>query len=142
MTTETKHEELRELHEAATPGPWYTLDPPWLESGETSILAESPDPHVARFICDFDMWQFDPDNEADKISENPDEDARLIVHLRNNVEHYIAQDARIAELEAALKNVLKCFSAEGYHLAPVQGGNDNQFQDVKSARAALGERHD
>jgi hypothetical protein len=72
---------LRAALERATPLPWYTLDPPWLPGGEeTSILAESPDPHVARFICDFDLWALDDD---DRKSENPDADAALIVAAVN-----------------------------------------------------------
>ena len=77
-------ERLRGLLANATPGPWYTLDAPWLPSGsETSILAESPDPHVARFICDFDIWALD-DDEGRK-SENPDDDAALIVAAVNEL---------------------------------------------------------
>ena len=72
---------LRAALARATPLPWYTLDPPWLPGGaETSILAESPDPHVARFICDFDLWALDDD---DRKSENPDADAALIVAAVN-----------------------------------------------------------
>lgn len=93
---------LRELLAKATPGPWFTLDPPWLPGGsETSILAESPDPHVARFICDFDLWALDDDE--DRKSECPDDDARLIVECVNALpdllDHIETLEARIAELE-------------------------------------------
>lgn len=74
---------LRAALERATAGDWYTLDPPWLQGGaETSILAESPDPHVARFICDFDLWALDDD---DRKSENPDDDARFIALAKNHM---------------------------------------------------------
>ena len=76
-------EELEKLIAEATPGPWFTLGPPWLPSGtETSILAGSDDPHVATFIADMDMWALDDDDS--RKSKNPDADARLIVALRNN----------------------------------------------------------
>lgn len=96
-------ERLRALDTAATPAPWYRLDPPWLPSGsETSILAGSPDPHVATFICDFDFFAFDEEDE--KTSECPDADADLIVFLRNNItelaDEITALRARVAELEA------------------------------------------
>lgn len=98
-------ERLRALDTAATPAPWYRLDPPWLPSGsETSILAGSPDPHVATFICDFDFFAFDEEDE--KTSECPDADADLIVFLRNNItelaDEITALRARVAELEAGL----------------------------------------
>lgn len=93
MTTETKHEELRELHEAATPGPWCVEEPMdqelWivqdgLETYDWYPLATCP-------------WPDDGEGVPRKaVKANAD----LITHLRNNVEHYIAQDARTAELEA------------------------------------------
>ena len=81
---------LETAMKAGTQREWYTLDPPWLPHGcDTSILAGSPDPHVARFICDFDMWQFDGEG-ADKKSTNPDADAEFIVLCRNNADTIIA----------------------------------------------------
>lgn len=83
--------ELTRLDRAATPAPFYTLDPPWLPGGsETSILAGSPDPHVARFICDFDLWALDDDSDGDRKSECPDADAALLVWLRNHVPEILA----------------------------------------------------
>lgn len=80
--TRTLIERLEALDREATPGPWFTLDAPWLPGGsETSILAGSPDPHVATFICDFDMWAID--DEDDRKSDNSDADAAAIVTLRN-----------------------------------------------------------
>lgn len=76
-------EELARLDANATPAPFYTLDQPWLTHGETSILSESPDPHVARYICDFDLGMFV--DEDDKTSECPQADADLLVWLRNHV---------------------------------------------------------
>lgn len=77
---------LRELEARATPGEWFTLDPPWLDSGETAILLGSPDPHAATYLCDFDM----PFLNEDQKGENQMEDAALIVHLRNNVPAILA----------------------------------------------------
>lgn len=102
---------LRELVARATPGPWYTLGPPWLTDGNTSILAESPDPHVARFICDFDFFAFD--EEDDKTSLNPDADAALIVAAVNALPtlldrldaeraRAIAAETRLAEAEGVI----------------------------------------
>ena len=46
--------ELKRLAEAATPGPWFTLDQPWLDSDlETQVMSGSPDPHISEPICDF-----------------------------------------------------------------------------------------
>lgn len=98
-------ERMRALDAKATAGPWYTLDPPWLPSGtETSILAESPDPHVARFICDFDLWALDDEADAARKSECPDADADLIVAIRNALPDLLTlierQAARIEAAEA------------------------------------------
>ena len=94
--------QIEALSAAATPGPWFTLDPPWLPSdSETSILAESPDPHVARFICDFDLWAaLDDEADADRKSQNPDGDATLIVALRNAVPQIVAALRAADEVEA------------------------------------------
>lgn len=98
--------ELRRLDSLATPAPWFTLDPPWLPSGtETSILAESPDPHVARFICDFDFWALDDEADADRKSQNPDGDAELMVWLRNNVPLILATLTRADETERLLHRI-------------------------------------
>ena len=116
-------ERLRGLLTKATPGPWYTLDAPWLPAGaETSILAESPDPHVARFICDFDLWALDDDE--DRKSECPDADAALIVAAVNELPGILdlleSQAAEIERLtsddaiEAAAKAHCDFFGGDGW----------------------------
>lgn len=100
--------ELEDLDSSATPGPFYTLDSPWLASdAQTAILAESPDPHVARYICDFDLCMLD---EEDRKSEYGWEDAKLLVWLRNHVPEILTalrtsdRDAVIDEcINAAIK---------------------------------------
>ncbi|GGD74136.1 hypothetical protein [Croceicoccus mobilis] len=82
--------ELAVLDAKATPGPWYRLDPPWISGDvETTIMAESPDPHVARFICDFDFAGMFEEDDGKK-SECPDADADLILALRNSLPAIIA----------------------------------------------------
>lgn len=47
-------DELERLAEKATPGPWHTVESPWLPANcETYIVAGNPDPHVGRIVCDF-----------------------------------------------------------------------------------------
>ncbi len=58
---------LRQLLERA-PGPFYLLDQPWLKEGDTSLLVGSPDPHVAKFICNFDDWG-DEDGDSEPIDK-------------------------------------------------------------------------
>lgn len=120
MISPTRIAEITALAEAATPGPWYTLDPPWLPSGaNTSILAESPDPHVARFICDFDLWTLD--EESDKVSERPDADAAFIAAARTAVPELLAEReamvARMAELEGVAERKQKDDFTHGYLIA-------------------------
>lgn len=118
---------LRELLAKATPRPWYTLDPPWLTSGETSILAESPDPHVARFICDFDMWALD--DEDDRKSENPDADAALIVAAVNALPDLLDE---ITRLRAQVASLTAAVEGERERCARVAEGEcENQIAAAK-----------
>lgn len=99
--TQALLERLESLMARATPRPWYTLDAPWLPSGtETSILAGSPDPHVATFICDFDTWALDDDD--DRKGQNPDEDAALLVAAVNTLPTPIS---RIRELDTEVERL-------------------------------------
>lgn len=69
---------LEALYEKATPGEWYLLGAPWLgRDMETSILAGSPDPHAAKFVCDFENFA---DDDEDKNGWN---DADFIAALHN-----------------------------------------------------------
>lgn len=98
-------DQLRALEGRATEGPWYRLDPPWLASGsETSILAGSPDPHVATFICDFDFFALCDEDE--KTSECPDADADLLIYLRNNTCAIADEIAVLRTGIAQLRNVV------------------------------------
>ncbi len=145
-------DELAALDRRATPGPFYTLDPPWLPGGsETSILARSPDPHVARFICDFDMWALDDEEDADRKSECPDADAALLVWLRNHVPEILtalrsdaldAKDAEIARVRAkTLEEAARV--AEGWR-SSLRPGTDSRLlghreaaRDIATAIRAL-----
>lgn len=94
--------QLRLLDQRATAAPFYRLDPPWLAGGsETSILAGSPDPHVATFICDFDFFAFSDEDE--KTSECPDADADLLIYLRN---HAVEIANEIANLRAQAERLV------------------------------------
>ena len=146
-------ETLEELAAKATPGPWYTLDPPWLPGGaETSLLAGSPDPHVATHIADFEFPMLDRD-EGDRVSQNPDADAALIVALVNAVPAITAalrecakrrteQDeerVRVRVLEEALKglhdDVVEYVTLNKLHDADGSPAINNHW--MRRARAAL-----
>ena len=54
--------------EKATPGPWYRLEPPWLARDcRTSVLAGSPDPHVATWVADLEFVMMD---ENDRLGDD------------------------------------------------------------------------
>lgn len=75
---------LTELLERATKGPFYLLEQPWLDSGmKTALLAKSPDPHVAKFVCDFEFWA---DEDGDSEPDNSWSDAEFICFLVNHAE--------------------------------------------------------
>jgi hypothetical protein len=52
---------LEKLSEAATPGPWYTVDLPWRPPGCGGwIVAGNPDPHVGKAVLDsIDIEEWD-----------------------------------------------------------------------------------
>ena len=143
-------ERLRTLESQATPAPWFTLDAPWLPGGcETSILSESPDPHVARWICDFDFPMMDED---DRLSECPGADADLIVHARNALTELLTtiealtaeRDGLRAKLEAA-EEALEPFVEGAAHTSVFlrsrekmhPAGQDLYAEDVQRAAATL-----
>ncbi len=82
--------ELKRLMEAATPGPWYLLEQPWLPRGcETMILSGSNDPHAGKAVCDFECQA-----EDDEADNNAWHDAELIAFLRNHAPALIAAAER------------------------------------------------
>ncbi len=73
---------IRRMIEAATQGKWYLLESPWLQRGmNTAILAGTPDPHGAKFVCDFEIQK---QESADDAPDTSWEDAALITALKNN----------------------------------------------------------
>lgn len=51
-------ERLKALAEQADPkrdmGKWYVVEQPWLPPGaEPYVVSGNPDPHVAKYVCDF-----------------------------------------------------------------------------------------
>ncbi len=80
--------ELRRLHEAATSGPFYLFGAPWLPRGcETAVLSGSPDPHVAKMVCDFECQSSE---ESDAPESNGWNDAEFIAYLLNHTEAILA----------------------------------------------------
>lgn len=133
-------ERFKGLLANATPGPWYTLDAPWLPSGsETSILAESPDPHVARFICDFDIWELDDDE--DRKSENPDADAALVVAAVNELPGLLyrlqALSAEVERLRLDLE-AAECLQVSQYRSGMKLGWNLCVNDDEEGFAKAMG----
>lgn len=99
---------LERLLKEATEGPWYLLGQPWLPSDcKTAMLSGSPDPHVAKFVCDFDMMADD--------NEQPDkswEDAELICFLRNHADAILGLVRAAEATEKALKVLSRSYAPE------------------------------
>ena len=92
---------LEELRKAATKGRWYLLESPWLQSGmKTAILAKSPDPHVAEFVCDFEFFGDNGDDEEDKSWDN----AEYIRFLANNADAILELVRAAEEIPEILRN--------------------------------------
>lgn len=134
----TDPDNLRELIARATPGSWYTLDPPWLpRDSETSILAGSPDPHVATFVADMDMWALDDDD--DRKSKSPDADAALIVAAVNALPGLLDALASLQSENERLRAA--CVRMTEHYVRLANSGdagfwNPEEEDVVKEARAA------
>lgn len=103
---------LRELAEAATPGPWFQSGSPWFQTGGF-VLAGSPDPHAGTVLADLsDTWEMqqaddalDADHERD-----PDKDAAFIAAFNpatalSLLSRLQAAEERAEKLEEAMLNV-------------------------------------
>ena len=83
--TERPDEELQALCDAATPGPWYVVEPPFIESDMVPfIVAGSPSPDGGRFVCDLD-------NMSGEAPANPFADASFIAAARSALPSLLAR---------------------------------------------------
>lgn len=98
--TESDLTRLEKLSAAATPGPWYTVGPPWLPSGQWPyVIAGHDDPHVGQLVCDFDFVEY-RDREYRGRPDNSDADAEFVVAARTAVPALVAEVRRLTrELE-------------------------------------------
>jgi hypothetical protein len=75
---------LKDLSDNATPGIWYTVDPPWGDSDW--INAGSEDPHKGHMVCGFedrnDSWAEDEASGREDLPTVQD-DAAFVVALVN-----------------------------------------------------------
>lgn len=73
-------DKLRELAEAATPGPWFQSGSPWFQTGGF-VLAGSPDPHAGTVLADLsDTWELQRSDDGldGDYERDPDKDAAFI----------------------------------------------------------------
>lgn len=88
--------EIQKRADAATPGPWHRVGPPW-NRYLPFVIAGDTDPHVGRFVCDLDS---DPADEPDEPG-NEVADAEFIAHAREDVPALVAEVKRLtAERDA------------------------------------------
>lgn len=93
---ESRNEERRRLRDAATPGPWWRIDPPW-GYGDTVHAGNTDDPHGARaFICTSVPMEDDLCE-----SSNVSDDMALIAYARTDTapEDIAALVAEVRRLE-------------------------------------------
>ena len=111
---ESRNEERRRLRDAATPGPWWRIDPPW-GYGDTVHAGNTDDPHGASaFICTSVPMEDDLCE-----SSNVSDDMALIAYARTDTapEDIAALVAEVRRLEAEnsnLRAVLSECSATAY----------------------------
>lgn len=76
---------LERLHASSSPAPWFVIGYPW-NPGPPWINAGCDDPHAGRIVCDFAA----AGENVEDITPTPDEDAALIVELRNALPELLA----------------------------------------------------
>ena len=82
----------------ATKGPWFVVGPPW-NDGPPFVNAGNADPHGGKPVCDLSI-QTDHDDGRIESEPRDDEDAELIVTLRNALPALV----RLIECADALRN--------------------------------------
>jgi hypothetical protein len=92
--------ELEALARKATPGPWYSVGPPWLASDQSPwVNAGSADPHRFRPVCDLAIQDDEGDGEPGFVA-NAYNDAQYIAAC--SPDRILALLARVRRLEDAL----------------------------------------
>lgn len=81
---------LKDLSDAATPGIWYTVDPPW--GNAEWIVAGNPDPYAGTMVCDCECLN----DSRPEDGPGPADDAAFIAAL---VTAY--RSGRLQEVEPA-----------------------------------------
>lgn len=79
---------LEAMDASATKGPWFVVGPPW-NHGAPFVNAGSEDPHGGKPVCDTSI-QEDHDDGTPTLAPCVNEDAALIVALRNSLPALIA----------------------------------------------------
>ena len=126
---ESRNEERRRLRDAATPGPWWRIDPPW-GYGDTVHAGNTDDPHGARaFICTSVPMEDDLCE-----SSNVSDDMALIAYARTDTapEDIAALVAEVRRLEGErvrLRNVAKAASKLNDAM--------NDWRETKSAQRTV-----
>ena len=111
MLTDERLAEIEARAEAATPGPWYTVDPLWLprEPTGTYVIAGHHDPHVGMPILDHIETE---DGDADAPGPNYDQswlDLEFAAHARADIPALLAEVRRLRPVVDA---------ARAYYRAP------------------------
>ncbi len=95
--------------DAATGGPWYTLEEPWIDSTDAGMIVQDrEDPHGARVVADFDTaltteWAVDDDPPEVQDRAN----AAFAVAARTGWPRYIRELARIQKRLAQSRPVIE-----------------------------------
>lgn len=128
MMTDEQLAAIAARTDAATPGPWYTVDQPWratwynkdaglYERLPTYVVAGNPDPHIGRPVCDSIELDEGTDDERERHVDQSDADLDFIAHSRTDVPEllkHIAEQAK--EIERLKKICDELVGEEGMHI--------------------------
>ncbi len=127
---------IRERANAATKGPWSTVDTPW-GNGDW-VTTGTGDPHGQAMVCSCDDWDSSDDEER---RPDPLADASFIAHSRSDIPALLdaldATDARLERWRRVVKAVLEGNLKEKWLRLVDATIADNSFDNFDTASRAM-----
>lgn len=117
---------LRSRSEQATPGPYYTVDPPWGTGGW--IVAGNPDPHAGLFIADCDgMGVRNEEDEEARPNVGKSDDAALLAAAANFAREVLAAPHAVQDAAGDGWQPIKTAPRDGREILVYCADSEEQF---------------
>jgi len=137
-------EEGRRLLEAATPGDWHVVGPPWRETRDhlisaTYVVAGNVDPHVGTPVLDgFEIDEWESERERQDLIKQSDANLACAAWLKTNANDLFLEAERAVLFEDAMRKALFFINRSSPHtaarvLGEALGGNHEPIRDPDAA---------